>query len=781
MKQNSVLKRNLLKVTSWTLAHASWMTMAFSPVALGAQAEKNSAEFYKQQVHSIGLDKGITAQEFWNNIKNDLPGYAYYEIEKAVKQNPNARMPKFEVKTSKGSDGQTIPVITFAENGKTTTIQMYGEKDKFMKYNNTVISESDSQTPSSLFQKLIDSDPKLNQQYQQGLKSEPKATSAKSSSTKSALFSQMNKDMWKKMSMEQRVSYFIQMRMMYMDAKKVIELHGGKKTASFNQLEMIYKAIFQDAKAGEFDDKIGSSSSKNTYTSLDGKKKISIPFDAQSCIVAGYVGKYVPMISNANGSKRPGCSVDVAIATYQKKSGLEYVNTANTQCVSSQGSQGVACNPIIYGYPKGNPICVNKNAQDFQIATHWEGPCDVASRLSYSKNVVDTQGKDYSKIAPESAQIEAIKKDQAAQDFALTKAFIEGVLTKKDSSLLSLFKDGKWSQGLEDEIKRMGSQFDTEIKEAIQICEKDITAKHEKNQKGACDQLHRRKLFVEEVLAQLKKDVPVAPVVATTCPEGSTLVVTEDKAAAPMCECKPPYDADNKDRTISFEATKPLPAACAKKDEPKPEPKVACDQYPPLKVGSELNTDCSCKNKAGEGGNIPKEDQPGLFRKLFNSKANRQFKKPKTEDGTRVSNKSTNNDQEREYSCKFGPNWWLIGGGALAIGGVVALLLHKKKPKVITNTVTNTVIKTVTVTDTIDNTVTCTAPKYPVIVSTTAENKPVYECVCKPCGKYYLQNGTSVEITPNPLTCACEGPPTEGGGGDNPNDGGGSGGVPGQH
>ncbi len=768
-----MFKRSLLKVASWTMAHASWMTMALSPVAMGKQAEKNAVDLYKQQVREIGLDKKMTAKEFWEKVKNDLPGYAYFEIEQAVKQNPNALMPKFEVSSSKTSDGQVIPVITFTENGKTNTIQMYGDKDKFMKYNNTVVSETDAKQPQTLFQKLIDGDAKLNKQYQDGLKKQRQISgkSAKNTTVKSnGMFSSMDKNTWKKMTMEQRVSYFIQMRMMYLDAKKVLELSNaaGKKTSSFNQLEMIYKAIFQDAEAQTSSDaaKLGTSSKKQVVKSLDGKKQISIPFDAQSCIVAGYVGKYVSMVNNVNGQKRPGCSVDVATANYANKPGLEYVVEANVQCMNDKGASGVACNPVIYGYPNGSPICVSKNSQEFQIATHWEGPCDTASRLSYSKDVVNTQGKDYSKIVPRSAQEEAIRKDQETQNLALTKAFIEGVLTKKDSNLLALFKDGKWSQALEDEINRMGSQFDKEIEEAIALCEKDVTAKNEKNQKGACDQLHRRKLFYKEFIKTLKKDDPPVVVISgdetLACPQGSH---APEGAPAGSCTC------DN--GKASFNVKEAGIEVCG--DDPVP-PVSQCDQYPPLKVGAELNTDCTCANKEGANGNIPKEDQPGFFQKLFNTKANKQFKKPSTEDGTRKSKKSTNNDQQREYSCKFGPNWWLIGAGALGIAGITYLLL-KKKTKTVTNTVTNTV------TETVDNTVTCTPPKYPVLIpnATRAGSTPKYECVCPPCGKYYLQNGTAVDITPNPLTCACEPPPTEGGSGNNPTDDGGSGGVPGQN
>lgn len=752
MKQTNTLKKGLIKTTSWVLAHASWLTMTFSPVAMGKEAEKKSVEYYKQYVREIGLDKKMTVQQFWNKVKNDLPGYAYYEIEQAVKNNPDALMPEFQVKPSKASDGSTIPVITFNENGKTNTVQIYGEKDKFLKFNNTFVSETEAKQPAVLFQKLIDSDAKLSQKYKTEL-----VKQARLNKTNSYDFSSMDKNLWKKMTMQQRVSYFIQMRLMYIDAKKVIELNeqGNKKTSSFNYLDMIFKSLFTAAEAQK--------------TQLLNGKSVTISDSAKSCIVAGYVGKYVPMVNNVNGQKRPGCSVEVAIASYNEKAGLDYVVSANKTCKQTKGESSISCNPVLYGYPSGNPICIDKSSKEFQIATHFEGPCDMASRLSYGKNVVDTSGKDYSKIAPPEAQLAAIAKDQATQDYELSKQFIAGVLTSKDESLLALFKEGTWSQALEDEIKRMGSQFDTEIELAIKLCEKDFSNKIDKNQKGACDQLHRRKLFYTDVISKLKKAEPVV-----TCPAGTdpkdlnpkdpctTTYVNEDKCPAgttmdpndpDMCICS---DKKGEKQSFKFDDLKSVIKTCVK-----PVDENSCPAYPPLKSGRELNADCTCKNKEGSDGNIPKEDQPNLWAKIFNNKTNKQFKKPQTEDGTRTSkNKSSNNDQKREYSCKFGPNWWAVGAAGLGVGALVALLL--KKPK--TNTVTNTVVENTTTNNPI-----CKDPPKTYWTGST--------CTCAPCGVYYMADGSSQTITPNPLTCACAAPPTEGGSGSNTSEGG-SGGVP---
>lgn len=764
MKQN-LFKNGLLKTLSWVATHTAWMTMAISPLAQAKQME-NLAKETKARMQNLGMNKKQTIGEFWEKIKADVPGDAYYEIEAAVKENPNAPMPQFEFKTSKTSDGKEIPVLTFTENGRTHNIQIYGESSKFMKFNNTTLTESEVLQPASMFQKLMDEDKNLKQRYHDVM-NQP-ITSAKNTTSKNQFkfFSQMDKATWKSMTPEQRVTYFIQMRLMYMDAKKVIEASkttSGKKSASLEKLERIFKAMFPDVEAQQTlsaqDLQLVGTSSQTTKVTTS-KGTISIPYDAKSCIVAGYVGKYVK--AKANGTIHPHCSVDVAIANYINKNDLKYVPEATAKCVATMGANAVACNPIIYGYPNGSPICVSKDDKSFQIATHWSGPCDSKSRLT-SAEMTKFEGKDYSKISPRAAQIEAIKKDQATDGFKLSKDFIEGVLKSKDQTLTALFQKGEWSQALEDEIKRIGTQFDNEIDEAIKLCEADVTSKQEKNQKGACDQLHGRKLFVEEVLKGLtcpqdfdkvegkcvKRETVQPPVVpASACPEGSSPAVNPE-----WCTCK---SSDGKEKNFKLVDHKELPDFCAKASvkpevcEPEDDScaKNCSTDYPPLTNLESRNGKCYCPGTD----NIPKEDIP---KRIVQKKKYQEFMKG-----------------NREYSCKFGPNWgkiFGITGGVLgAIGLGVGLGFLIKKTKTVTEVKTNT----------IDNTVTCKAPKYAVLVSTgTGGGANKYECTCPSCPTYMLANGQKYQGTPNPISCVCAPPPTEGGTGTNPNDD--SGGVPG--
>ncbi len=746
MKQNFLTKK-IPTFLAWSMTHISWLTMAFSPVAMGKEAEQKNTLYYKQFIQDLGLNQKMTVGEFWKKVKADLPGFVYYEIEELVKSNPNALMPIFDVKSSKGSDGNEVPVISFTENGKSHNVQIFGQKDKFIKFDNTTMNQASAENPATLFQKLIDNDKKLKNEYQQQLK-KYRAPSSASKGWSNFKFSDINAKMWKAMTIEQRATFLIQMRLMYLDARKVnTNGKANQETSSFKILDQLYNILVQSAEAQTK----STTSSTKKVTTLAGKT-ITVSNFAESCVVAGYIGKYVPQINNVNGQKRQGCSVDVAIGTYQDKKGYDYVIAANDVCRNAFGvNNGVSCNPVIYGYPNAKPLCIDKRSQNFQIATHWDGPCDKASRLT-SDNVADLSGKDYSKISPREKQIEAIKTDQAKENFKLTKDFISGVLESKDPAMLKLLQDGVWSQALEDEIKRIGQHFDDEIESAIKTCEKDITGKHEINQKKACDQLHGRKLFVDEIIKKLVKDAPTPPVPdVVKCPENSKESTTEKG----KCVCTFVDDSGSK-TTFDPKGTKDLPEGlpdvCVKGQDPlppPPKPVAKCDQYPPLTVGVELNDDCTCKNTEGSAGNFPKEDQPGMFSKLFNTQKNKDFKATAT--------------QNRIHSCKFGPNWWAVGGIALGIGALTALLFAKRKTKevYVDRVVTNEVIKEV-------------VKEVPVDREVIKEViKVVEKPVCAKKCTYQIGSETR-EVLPNPETCICI-LPSEGGIQSGPSDSGGVG------
>ncbi len=638
------------------------MTMVFSPLAYGKQAENITAENLKLYAQEFGLNKKSTLAEFWQKSKAYYPGYMYKEIETFVQKNPNMLMPQIEIKTSKSSSGENVPTLYMTENGKTQTIQFYGESDKFIKFNGVTLSEKDTQVPQKMFKKILAVDSKTQKQYSETIATEK---------IKHSPFPTMTSKLWKTMTVEQRATYFIQMRMMYLDAEKVIsekESKKEKKSSSFPFIEYIFKTILPEAGAetpvvaqGTKPVKLPEAKGKTVQTK---QGAVKIPYDAKSCIVAGYIGAYTVDVNNVRGDKRPGCSVDVAIATYADKPDLSYVQKTNDKCLNEPVNEGggpnsVACNPMVYGMKKtGSPICIDKKAANFQVATHWDGPCDSKSLLSSKSNLFDVSGKDYSKIISRKDQIEEIKKDQAADPlgaFQQTKDFISGILASKDPDMLALFKDGKWSPELEKEILRINEHFKKSIDTALEICEKEITAKHEANQRGACDQLHRRYLFVDEVIAGLKKPevpapAPVPVVAAGECPSPQSKLI-EDGEGNKVCEC---VVGESKDHGKTFAISDKLPDWCKDSEKPPVKPEGTCDK--PQAIADFNYEKCECKK-----GTLEVSNEPNKIMKFFGSKSP--------------------DEKDKKYECESGPNWLLIGGLGLAALGLFAFLNRDKKPK----------------------------------------------------------------------------------------------------
>lgn len=682
-KEVKMKQIKLNKLFSWGLAHISWITMAFSPVALGKESENLTAENLKAYSAEFGLNQKTTLADFWEKSKAYYPGYMYKEIESFVQKNPNMPMPQFEIKTSKSSNGEDVPTIYISENGKTQTIQIFGKPDKFVKMNDVYLSENEIGLPKNIAKKLLAADPKLKLKYSEAKASEKARTSP---------FPQMDSKLWKKMTFEQRVTYFIQMRMMYIDAQKVLSeknKDAEKKSSAFPTFEYIFKSILPDVDA--------ATAKKKTQAKTS---KVSV---SDTCIVAGYVGRNVSKVENDRGQRAGGCSVDAALNNYSAPE-VSFVKTSNETCATKSKSS-IACNPIIYGTPNGQPICVDKKSSEFQIATHWEGPCDTQSRLSHNHPLFDLNGKDYSQIQPREKQIEVIRKDQAEQNFQLTKDFIAGVLASKDQALLALFKDGKWSDQLEKEIKKIGDSFNEGISAALADCESKVTLPQiDKRQRPACDQLHRRYLFIDEVIGGLKKDIE--PVVALPPPQ----LEPADKV-----EPKPKKEpAPVEERDVS---------GCGKPND------IANYDY----------KKCNCTK-----GELEVSNAPGKIAKFFGAKS--------PEPGT------------EKYECDSGPNWWLIGAGALGIIGLIALLSRHKKSDKPKGTATTCLNGGTPPACTIPTTCANGGMLPDCKIPTTCSNGGTPPACTIPTT---CANTCTLPAVINPMSCVCTAPPSEGGTGVN--------------
>lgn len=500
---------NLLKLIRWAAVQTACLTMVFSPLAYGLEAEKLSKAQLNAYVQEFGLDQKTTLGEYWQKSKAYYPGHMYKEIEEFVQQNKNVEMPQIDVSSSKSTDGAEVPVLQLTQNGKTKRIQFFGDKQKWAKIDNTSLSAADLERPDDIFKRMVANDIKVKNEYDK-LMTQPQGQAKVLSADQVVQgkdlarfngFPRVNPVMWKSLSTEQRAGYIIKMRFLYMSAQKVLETEESKPSAK-NFIELLLNG-------------------NNAFAEKKSKSSAKL---AENCIVAGYNGAEDYRVDE-KGIKRKVCSLDKAQSLYDGATPPNYVRSANIDCIS-QGNNFRACNPIQYGFPNGKAICVDQNSAGFQSATHRDNICDSASPLSSAQLVMNFNGKDYSNVMPASKRQKLIEDDQRASEFKYSKDFISGILLHKDQNksddgtVSDMFTKGIWSAALDKELVGIQQAYENEINKAIDSCHKNIALKQvDTRQKGACDQLHRRWLFTEKFIADLR---------SKACPQDSKYIGAYD-------------------------------------------------------------------------------------------------------------------------------------------------------------------------------------------------------------------------------------------------------------
>ncbi len=381
-------------------------------------------------------------------------------------------------------------------------------------------------------------------------------------------FPRMTPVQWKQMTPMQRAGYIVNMRLLWREARKVLRVDQARKenptakpTKKFSSFEEFSKALLgYDAEAAGkgTEKKTGKLPTKNSQDS-DVRSKtpaepsvvgptaqvVSDPY-SKKCIVAGWTSSEGKGTNYAG--ERETCSENNILASQQAKYQAGTPELAiMQQALSTCETQGrVACNPIVYAYNRqsGGPICVDKSQKDpgappagnYQKATWWEGPCDKGSQLTTSQikdelKLTDSSYAEDSKRYDDDgnikeqvarSQIARVEADQKNEAYKLTKDYLDSVLKNRNvtgaNSIADLLEGKKpWSSEIDGMLIDVQSQFEVEIGLAIQSCERSIARKDnvDKNQKGACDQLHRRWLFTERVISEFRSN---------SCLDGSTYV-----------------------------------------------------------------------------------------------------------------------------------------------------------------------------------------------------------------------------------------------------------------
>lgn len=695
-------------VIRFVAAGASLLTMIFSPLALGLQSEDTLKKQIEAFISETQLNKRITYKEFWNKTKHLYSGQVYKDVERYLMSAPNELMPEFTLKESVSSTGEKIPTLTISEKGKSYNMQIFGEKAKFAKLNNVVLTENDLMLITPAMKRLMASDIKIKKEHDKNLiKVKPSTFTGTPKITR---------EMWKKMTSTQRAQFMIGLRLLHSGAEDVLNAKEayesknvnpkkGKKTSALDKWNNFFAMLNQDTEAVAAGTK---------------------------CVVAGYIGTYGAdrKCKYPAGAISPGCNLP--------------------------------CNPTIYGFGGGGKQFCLSNDTELQTATHYNKGCDAKMPLTsieLSLPRLASAKKDasrYQGILDEN-RAEALKDPKVIDN---TRTYLASML-QGTPDLKAAFESGNISEELLAKLREIQTQFDSTIAAARKDCSDsaDEKAQYDKNFWGACDQLHKRFLFVAEVLT--KK--PGCPENKSVNPETLKCPCDGGGEAIPGAQCV----------AVVAPVTEPTESGSGTTEVVGGSETLQCTGETVEKDGS-----CVCENG----------------------------KEPQGED----------------KKCGSGFNWkpWLIGAGVIAGGALLWFLLKKKKkdkPELVPPVVPPPQgCQTVCAANMTQNPTTCACDpivQQPTCVAPQVLNAGVCSCptanACTPGQQVYnlsscqcdtvVQPGTCPDGTttyytpPGPSTCPaptiCQNgssvyppatcpPVTEGGNGDNCPSGDCNGGVP---
>lgn len=530
---------NFKSLSQWLMVKAAAFTIVFAPVSQGLAAQKIKDQIDKAQLQealsTMGLNKSTTYGEFYKKNKSLFPERLQKELEPYFTKFSNEPMPQFEVSQAKDSAGNMIPVLRLSQSGQLHNIQFFGQDDKFVKFNNTQLSTEDVINFDDMLIRLSAGDAKLRQQLE--------VKNSVSAPFKG--YPAISASVWQSMKPADKASYILNMRDLWNDARKVLsekdKLKNSKRKFS------LYNAVFSNEAYAQFEDttqeNIAPAASIAPKTpAVQSQANVATTPSAiagTTCIVAGYVSRY---------TNKGVCSVDKIIRDQRNGGFIDEANHGSSDVGESKKHPSAcdnnagfyACNPLIYGAPGGKAICINKRSVEFQKATHWQADknesCDQKSRLTSQPINLDGNSKTaefYSGAAAKAEQ--AALSEQMNEDFKRSKDFIDGLLLFKGKKALG---SDPLDQDTFNIIKTLRDNFNEDIQKARESCSAQMSyKKHEKNFYGACEQLHKRFLFVSKVLEKSPGCSDGAKLdensLMCICPDG------KNKLPGEKCEQKP--------------------------------------------------------------------------------------------------------------------------------------------------------------------------------------------------------------------------------------------------
>lgn len=472
----------------WITTWAAIWTMLMSPLAAGRVAQKVTKQQLQTALNKVGLNKQMTVGQFYKQNEHLYPDRVKNMIQPFFEKFKNQPMPVFEVITSKTTTGEEVPVIRATQGSELLNVQWYGEPNRMFKFQNTNITEIDMINFDDMTERILASDAKYRKNMDpQVFKSTSQKPGKAVSKTRALKYPDITKAEWKSMSPYDRANYVVNLRLLWQEARQVLNND---------------QALKKDAKKGTKTSQNFFEKNSHFFALFFGQNVFAEGNQPGECIAAAYVTEY------EDDGKTRKCSAKYI----DKRYGGNPLYEQAKQACQAENNDFIACNPFVYGTPNGKPICItakldNKN---FQNSTHFQGSCDSSSRLSnahkmmkFLKNDTLEDKSRYNKdnfSLTEAERKEYLEKEQGP-NHKLTEEYLLGLLKfrkniKDDAKSL----DDVMSEDILEIIKKDKEAFEKEIAQATTSCRNSTASPHEKNFWGACDQLHRRFLFVNELM-----------------------------------------------------------------------------------------------------------------------------------------------------------------------------------------------------------------------------------------------------------------------------------------
>ncbi|AZZ36834.1 hypothetical protein CIK05_08535 [Bdellovibrio sp. qaytius] len=560
----------ILKKINAMLVTMSLATMVFSPVALGKQAQANQEQMSKAQleqiVQTLGLNKSMTFGEFYAKNKGYYPPRVQKMVEQLVSKFKDEPMPQFVVGSTQNSQGETVATLRVNGKDQLSNIQFLGEPAKFAKFDNTNLTQEDIANFDDMFAKLYMGDASHRKGYEGNPLTSPKTISKTTAKTVApttfAGMPKITQDMWKKMTPMQRAQFMMNMRMLWSGAQDVIDAKAtGKKGKKTSSLEGGTASPLQ--KWNMFFSMLDEANASDT-----------------KCVVAGYIGSYGAgkRCNYPEGAKVAGCSFP--------------------------------CNPTIYGFDSsGKQFCLGSSSE-LQTATHYNKGCDAKMPLTSVELSLPAKasGKDASRYQGilEANKAQALKDPSA---MANTKKYLDSMLNGTPD-LKDAFQKGNITAALLAKLQEIQSQFDSTITAARNDCAAAAgETQYDREFWGACDQLHKRFLFVAAYLEKnpgCKGGGKVDEGTLTcACPAGPGVAPGSACAAAPT-----PAPTPTPGGSSETAVTPPPAPSSGGQCDPSCSGKEICQKTAGDSDGAEV---WECKAPGGD----KDDNKPGFFSKLW--------------------------------------------------------------------------------------------------------------------------------------------------------------------